>query len=70
MSIFFDKDLSRVGILEIDAVIWDAASTSLVADSEILRQKHSTKNLCASQNLYYGHRDLLRLLVNEEVVYN
>ena len=50
----FDKDLSRVGgIQEIDAVISDTVSTSLVDDSDIFRQKHSTKNLCASQDLRY-----------------
>ena len=53
MSNVFDKDLSRVGIREIDAVISDTLSTSLAADLDVLRQKHSTKSLCASQDFFY-----------------
>ena len=48
----FDKDLSRVVIREIDAVISDTVLTSLVSDLDILRQKHSTKSLCVSQDFF------------------
>ena len=59
----FDKYLSRVNIREIDAVIWDTMSTSLVADSGHLASEAFSKEFACFTRFVSCHRDLLRVSV-------
>ena len=57
------KYLSRVSIREIDAVIWDTMSTSLIAGSGHLASEAFSKEFVCFTRFASCHRDLLRVLV-------
>ena len=59
----FDKGLSRVGIREIDAVIWGTVSTSLVVNSGHFALEVFSKEIVCFTRFASCHRDLLRVLV-------
>ena len=61
--LFFDKDLSRAGFWEIDA-----ASTTLVANSEYLASEAFSREFVCLTRFASCHRNLLRVLVMTSAV--